>query len=35
MTDPLDEQDDASTPLTGEEQEDRYPSYIMLEFIRS
>ncbi|NOZ10484.1 MAG: mobile mystery protein B [Gammaproteobacteria bacterium] len=30
MTDPLEEQDDASTPLTGEEREDLIPSYITL-----
>lgn len=30
MTDPLDEQDDASTPLTEEEREDLIPSYITL-----
>ncbi len=30
MTNPLDEQDDASTPLTEEEQEDLIPSYITL-----
>ncbi|MDZ7752224.1 MAG: mobile mystery protein B [Gammaproteobacteria bacterium] len=28
MKDPLEEQDDASTPLTGEEREDLIPSYI-------
>ncbi|HEB93516.1 MAG TPA: mobile mystery protein B [Gammaproteobacteria bacterium] len=30
MTDPLDEQDDASTPLAEEEREDLIPSYITL-----
>ncbi len=30
MTDPLDKQDDASTPLTEEEREDLIPSYITL-----
>lgn len=30
MTDPLDEQDDASTPLTEEEREQLIPSYITL-----
>ncbi len=30
MTDPLEDQDDASTPLTAEEREELIPSYITL-----